>query len=257
VASSARLKDCLLGGKTNFPADRRLADAILVVDPFAATAAALARAFRVAVTMRVSAGGMGQFVDLGCGLPDPGWPRLPEFHHLATQPGSQDLRVVLVDVDPIVMVHARALLRGEPAGTVRHVEADLTETTAVLAALADFLDLRRPVALSLHDVLHTLGDDAAYLAVDAYKRALPSGSWLAISHQAPLADRVAAIRVRELHEDSGLTYFPRSAEQLGRFFDGWDLQAPGVAPLDHWLMNGGKPDPPETCAVYGAVALKP
>ena len=94
------------------------------------------RAF-LARVVRYLAGecGIRQFLDIGTGLPTPA-----STHQVAQAiaPGS---RVVYVDNDPLVLVHARALLTSGPQGSCDYVEADVRDTSAVLAGAAQTLDL--------------------------------------------------------------------------------------------------------------------
>ena len=76
--------------------------------------------------------------------------------HEVAQVAAPESRVVYVDHDPIVLAHARALLTSTPEGRTAYIEADLRNPKAILAspAVAQTLDLSRPVALMLVAVLH-------------------------------------------------------------------------------------------------------
>ena len=66
----------------------------------------------------------------------------------------------LTRYDPLVLVHARALLTSTPEGACDYIDADLRETDTILAEAAKTLDFARPVALMMLDK----ADNAAVLA---------------------------------------------------------------------------------------------
>ena len=69
--------------------------------------------------------GIRQFIDIGTGIPSAG-----NVHEVAGR-AAPDTRVVYVDNDPIVHVHANALLTG--SGATGIVLADLRDPAAILA----------------------------------------------------------------------------------------------------------------------------
>lgn len=119
-----------------------------------------------------------------------------------------------VDNDPLVLVHARALLISHLAGATAYLGVDLRQPDTILAApeLHDTLDLTRPVAVLLVAVRHFLPDhEQASDVVQTLMAAMPAGSCLVISHAttdalpANTASRLAAgvqgatsVRGREL-----------------------------------------------------------
>lgn len=110
----ARLYDYFLGGKDNYAVDREAASEVLHVAPEAGDIARANRAFlRRAVRFLAGEAGVRQFIDIGTGIPAAG-----NVHEVA-QEIRPDSRVVYVDNDPIVHVHANALLTGQGnTGTV-------------------------------------------------------------------------------------------------------------------------------------------
>jgi hypothetical protein len=176
----ARVYDYLLGGKDNFAPDRAAAEAGLKVNPNAATAPLQNRAFlRRTVRFLAEEAGVRQFLDIGTGLPTS-----PNVHELA-QAIDPSCRIVYVDNDPIVLAHARALLTSAPEGRTAYVDANLQDGNRILQAaeLLENLDLDRPVALLLFAILHFLDeDDDPYGLVERLMAALPSGSYLVLSH---------------------------------------------------------------------------
>src|SRR5919204_5391909 len=84
--------------------------------------------------------GIRQFLDIGTGIPTS-----PNVHEVA-QAVAPDARVVYVDNDPIVLAHARALLKSRAAGATAFILADLRQPQAILdhPTVQDTLDLSQP-----------------------------------------------------------------------------------------------------------------
>ena len=155
TAHPARRYDYWLGGKDNFAADRESADAIETIFPSIRTAARENRNFlHRAVRYLVTEAGVRQFLDIGTGLPT------ADNTHDIAQRLAPDARIVYVDNDPLVLVHARALLTSHPHGATQYIEADLRQPEQILtdADLTGTLDLAKPVALLLVAVLHFVPD---------------------------------------------------------------------------------------------------
>ena len=178
VAHPARIWDYFLGGKDNFTADRVAAQGVLEVLPAMAMVARAGRAFlAAAVHYLATDGGIGQFLDIGTGLPT------ANNTHEVAQRANELARIVYVDNDPIVLSHARALLTSGPDGETAYVDADIRDTDRVLAQAARTLDFTRPVAVMLLAVLHFVPDgDDPYKITAKLMDALPAGSFLALSH---------------------------------------------------------------------------
>ena len=108
---SARIYDYLLGGKDNFAADRDAAGAITVDWPNLPTSMRANRDFMARAAHHLAADfGIRQFLDVGTGLPTS-----PNLHEVVQRVAPRS-RVLYVDNDPIVLVHARALLTSTPEG---------------------------------------------------------------------------------------------------------------------------------------------
>jgi hypothetical protein len=255
VAHPARVYDYWLGGKDNFPADRALGDAIMAAVPTIKVMARANRAF-LGRAVRYLAGeaGIGQFLDIGTGIPTVG-----NTHEVA-QEVAPEARVVYVDNDPIVLVHARALMTGNDAGATAFIEADLREPHKILAdpALAATLDLGRPVALMLVAVLMYFRDEEGPREmVAALVDALPSGSYLAITHPTADFDAEAMAGAVAAAEHGGITLVPRSRAETEAFFTGLDLVEPGVVPVLAWRPDDGPPVDPRSAYYYAGIGRKP
>jgi hypothetical protein len=252
VAHTARMYDYFLGGKTNYPADREAAEAILAIYPQAPTTSRANRTFMTRVARHLAAElGVRQFLDIGTGIPTS-----PNLHDVvqAVTPGA---RVVYVDNDPIVLAHARALLTSDPAGRTAYIDADLRDPSAILSSdlLRATLDLSEPVALSLVAILHFIPDDAeAFDIVRSLMDRLPPGSYLTITHIAhdldPALNTVAAA-----YRQRGIPMASRDHHQLLRLFAGYELLEPGVVPLDRWHPEVTA-SPDVVIGGYGGVARK-
>src|SRR3954452_11618108 len=180
VSHAARRYNYLLGGKDHYAADRESGDALKSIFPAVEPAAWENRSFMRRVVHHLAAEyGTRQFIDVGVGLPF-----APNVHEVA-QTIHPDARVVYVDNDPIVAVHARALLAGTRPGVRVFVGGDVRDPEAITAdpLLRGTLDLARPVAVLLFAVLHYVPDDDVVAhALHPLAAACAPGSFLAMSH---------------------------------------------------------------------------
>jgi SAM-dependent methyltransferase len=250
VPRPARVYAYWLGGKDHFPADREAAEEVIACRPQVVAGARANRAFLARVVRYLAAEcGIRQFIDIGTGLPAPG------STHEVAQAIAPDCQIVYVDNDPLVLVHARALLTSTPPGGCGYVEADLRNTDAVLAGARGTLDLTQPAAVLLLAVLHFLSGDPAPI-IAALARQLAPGSYLVISHltgdfaPGPVTSGVAAYNALV---PTPLT--ARSHAQVSALFGDLSLVAPGVVPLTEW-----RPDAspfPHAADLYAGVARIP
>jgi hypothetical protein len=156
--------------------------------------------------------------------------------------------------NPIVLLHARALLSSTPQGTCDYVEADLRDTAAIVRAAARTLDLGAPVALMLLIILHLIPDvDAPYEIVAELMSALPSGSYLVLAHPASdiRAAQMAEMTRRVNARMSGPVATMRDRAAITRFCDGLDLVEPGVVQPQQWRPQPGTLSPPQVTAWCG------
>lgn len=239
IAHEARVYDYWLGGKDNYPADRALGDAIAEHVPAIKTMARANRAFLGrAVRHLVSEAGITQFLDIGTGIPTAG-----NTHEVAQQL-DPTARVVYVDKDPIVLAHARALMSSTPQGRTRFIHADLHDPRSILdhPDLADTLDRDEPVAIMLVAIMMYFSDaDRPQDVIAALLDAVPSGSYLVITH--PTADFApeAMAGVQAAAEASGISFHPRSNAATSELFAGTTLIDPGLVPVAAWrpeLIDG-------------------
>jgi O-methyltransferase involved in polyketide biosynthesis len=249
VPHSARIWNYWLGGKDNFAADREVGDQMREIYPDIVEVARVSRAFLVRV-VRYLAGDVGirQFLDIGTGLPT-----VNNTHEVA-QAIAPDCRVVYVDNDPLVLVHARALLTSTPEGATDYVDADVHDPDQILQAAARTLDFTQPVALMM---LGILGNVIEYADARAIARrlvdAVPSGSYVVVNDGTTSEERDAAMQAGS---DAGITYVVRTPEEIAGYLDGLELLEPGVVPTPRWRPEPGA-GVPEELAVCCGVARKP
>jgi hypothetical protein len=257
VAHPARRYNYWLGGKDHFAADRASGDEFLRHFPWIPIGVRENRAFlQRAVRYLTAEAGIRQFLDIGTGLPT------ADNTHEVAQRIAPESRIVYVDNDPLVLVHARALLRSTPEGRTAYLQADLREPDVILgrAGLTDTLDLTQPVALMIIAVFHFVpGQDAPRPIVECLMGALPSGSYLAVSHVTQDFMPPEQLAAHEKMASAGQSdYWLRSRDEFSALLEGLELVEPGIVPVSQWRPDPGASVPePSEVGVWGAVARKP
>lgn len=229
--NAARIYDYLLGGKENFAADRAAAEQLSRALPDAARIARANRAFLAAAVRQVAGHGIGQYVDVGAGLPTP-----PNVHECA-RAVVPDARVTYVDNDPVVVSHARALLATDDLVSV--VSADARDCQAILSALelGTTIDLSQPVCVLLVSMLHFMADSDADRLVAAFRDRMAPGSYLVLSagcrddSTVPMGDDIQSAY------GSGTTLSGRTACEIAAYFGDFELLPPGVVPVAEWPLE--------------------
>ncbi len=253
VAHPARIYDYWLGGKDNYAADREAAEQAIVANPGILADVRANRAFLArAVTYLAAECGIRQFLDIGTGLPT------ASNTHEVAQSVAPESRIVYVDNDPIVLLHARELLSSTPQGATDYLDADLPDTSGILDQAAGTLDCTQPVAVMLLIVLHLIpdADDPAGIVAGLLGRLAP-GSYLVISHPAsdirPAAMAEMTKRINERLGPARGTM--RDKAQIARFFGGLELVEPGIVQPHQWRPAGAGPK--EDVTAWCGVARKP
>jgi O-methyltransferase involved in polyketide biosynthesis len=229
VPHISRVYDYWLGGKDNFAADRELGEKTRLAYPNIVDSVRANRAFLSRSVRFLTGAGITQFLDIGAGLPT-----ADNIHEVA-QREVPEARVVYADNDPIVLAHARALLRSGPQGGLDYLDADVRFPDMILAEASKTLDFRQPVAIMLLTVLQFTPDSEVYSIVERLMTACPSGSYLVISHPASdiEADRHNEM-VRRMNESMEQKVTLRDHAALTRLFDGLELVEPGVVKASQW-----------------------
>jgi O-methyltransferase involved in polyketide biosynthesis len=222
--NTARVYSRLLGGKDHFPADRGEADALLELYPPLADMVKENRAFIAEAVTWAAGQFVGQFIDLGAGLPT-----TPTVDHIVRM-ALPAARVAYVDWDPVVLSHARALLAGPGVAVAA---ADLRDPAAVLADpdLRAVINPAEPVCVILGAVLHFLDAGTAREATAGYARLIAPGSCLVIScatfDDETLAKRLAA-------EYTAGQFINHSRADVASFFAGLEMVGPGLSEARTW-----------------------
>lgn len=259
--SIARTYDASLGGKDNFEVDREVMRQVLEVVPeFGDIAMGNRRWLIRAVRFLTEQAGIDQFLDLGSGLPT------AENTHQAAQRINPDARVVYVDNDSACQAFGRALL--EENHRTHFADADLTYPAEVLnnPQVTKHVDFSRPVGLMHCATLHHVADEQYPREImEAYREALPSGSYLVLSHACDPQDAEGyytrlARSLEQRFWDAGFgSGYLRTPDEIRAFFGDWELIDPGLVILPHWWPDGPRVQPltDGEHLMVGGVARKP
>jgi O-methyltransferase involved in polyketide biosynthesis len=252
VPHISRVYDYWLGGKDNFAADRELGEQTLLAYPNIVDSVRANRAFLVrSVRFLTTEMGIRQFLDIGAGLPT-----TDNIHEVA-QREAPDSRVVYADNDPVVLTHARALLRSTPPGALAYLDADLRDPGTILAEAAKTLDFSQPVAIILLTVLQFAPDSEVYAIVERLVAACSPGSFLVISH--PASDIEAerhSDMVGRMNKSMQQKVTLRDRAAMARLFAGLDLAEPGIVKASQWRPDSDAQAATPTVLWVG-VARKP
>jgi hypothetical protein len=195
--------------------------------------------------------GIRQFLDIGTGIPT------ANNTHEVAQSVAPDSRIVYGDNDPMVLAHARALLRSKPEGVTAYLQADLRDVARILDNAARTLDFSQPVALMLMAVLQYIpDDDDPHRIVSELLAAIPPGSHLVISHLASdINTEQVAESMQRYNERAVGEATPRNRADVARFFTGTELLPPGLVPIPEW-----RPEAPaagtDSIAMWGGIGRK-
>jgi SAM-dependent methyltransferase len=257
-ASVARVYDAFLNGKDNYAIDREVLHRIQQVAPEAAQLGWDNREFLIrASRFIVGQTGITQYLDCGSGLPT------AENTHQVVQRVQPGARVVYVDNDPVVLAHGRALL--EENDRTHLIGADIFEPRQVLEneTVRKFINFSEPLALYQCGTIHHYTGDRYAEIMNEYIDALPSGSYVALSHFLdPETDEHSALarKMEEIfiHSPMGSGSF-RTRAQILSMLDGLDLVDPGLVLCADWWPDGPRVKPLSSVqyCIAGAVGRKP
>lgn len=246
--SIARVYDYVLGGKDHYEIDRQVSAALFHAVPETGQLALDNRNhLRRAVTWLVREAGIRQIVDLGSGLPTVG-----NVHAIA-HAVDPSVRVVYVDIDPIVLAHGRALLEDDETTTV--ILGDVRDIDAVFThpSVRSLIDTTQPFAVLAASILHHLSDDEDPYAVSAAITAkLSPGSYALFSNFLDDDEpRAKALERAFIEGGLGTGRFRTWAEQQ-RFFEGLELVEPGLTYANDWRPDEQTPTDSPTHTLYAA-----
>ena len=253
VAHNARVWNYWIGGKDNYEIDQQVGEHVAGMFPVIREVARadrdfLGRAVRFLATER----GVRQFLDIGTGLPT-----VDNTHEIA-QRVAPDARIVYVDNDPLVLIHARTLLTSTPEGVTDYIDADVHDPEAIVQRATDTLDFDRPIAVMMLGILNFILDtEDAREVVRRVMASVPSGSFLVLTHPTFDADLGGEGNIPAMtfwNENATPPITARSREDVAAFFEGLDLLDPGLVPCSRWRPDS---DSPAVVPQFGAVAVKP
>lgn len=252
IAHSGRVYDWLLAGKDNFAADRALGQELTEALPTARSSAIENRRFlNRAVRHLVEEHGIRQILDIGTGIP-----ARPHPHEVA-QAIAPETRVLYIDNDPIVLAHGRALMISSEQGRSDYIAGDLRWPKSILRDAALTLDLTQPVALLVVGVLMLLTDEEdPWACVRELMDALPSGSYLVITHVASDFDSQAMADAVAAAQRVQMSVAPRDRDEVARFFTGLELIEPGLVPVTQWHPEDDSVQDPSVACLWAGVARK-
>jgi O-methyltransferase involved in polyketide biosynthesis len=237
VPHSARILNYWLGGQDNYAVDRRTGKRMLAMAPDMARSARENRYF-LGRAVRYLAGeaGIRQFLDIGTGLPT------ANNTHEVAQRVAPESRIVYVDNDPLVLVHARALLTSTPEGACDYIDADVNDPETILREAARTLDFSQPVAIMMLAILQFVPGGQAQPIIGRLIDAVPSGSYLTIAHPTAEVDGEAMNKVMQFWNKHGSALMTlRTRAEIVRLFDRVKLLDPGVVSCPRW-----RPEPATT-----------
>jgi O-methyltransferase involved in polyketide biosynthesis len=231
VSHSARIWNYWLGGKDHYPVDQQVGDQILAFVPELVRSARADRHFLArAVRYLAAEQGIRQFLDIGTGLPT-----VDNTHQLA-QRIAPESRIVYVDNDPLVLVHARALLASTPEGACDYIDADVHDPETIVRQASRTVDFSQPVAIMMLGIVNFIIDTGqAQQIVRQLVDGVPPGSYLVISHPTTEVDAGPMTEAVSFWNQQGSAPMTlRTREELMLFFDGMELAEPGVVTCSRW-----------------------
>jgi S-adenosyl methyltransferase len=251
--SQARIYDYLLGGSHNFAVDRAAARQLIAMVPDVVLVAQANRAFLRRAVQFLIGTGIRQFLDVGSGVPTS-----RNVHEIA-QGAAPESRVVYVDIDPVAVADGQRILAGNERATV--IREDMRRPEHILGhpEVRGLIDFTQPVAILLVSVLHFVADPDVPAAILATLRdAVPSGSYLALSHVTADAQPEAAAKVAGTNEHAATFAMARTAAEVERFCAGFDLVEPGLVPVERWRPECPEDlDGRELLCMHAGVGRKP
>lgn len=251
VPNVARMYDYYLGGKDNFASDRAAAEQVLENMPGMRYAARENRGFLQRSVRYLATQGIRQFLDLGAGLPTQG--QVHEIAHTVA-PGA---KVMYVDHDPVVVVHARALIQAP--GTVTVLEGDLRQPDHILnhPKTRAIFNWDEPVGVLMYAVMHFIPDEEASGIIAAFRDAMAPGSYLVMSHgTADATGEQEASKAEEVYEGASARSRLRQRQEILPLFEGFEMVDPGLVWLPQWRPEGKPPAEPWRSLVYAGVGRK-
>src|SRR6266545_1515873 len=162
----------------------------------------------------------------------------------------------IVDNDPLVLAHARALLVGSPEGATDYLDADVHDPDTILHEAARTLDFTQPVAVMMLGILGFVGSYAeARSIVTRLLEGVPSGSYLVIADGTNTSGEI--VEAARVSNAGGHHYTLRSPQEIAGFFAGLEVVEPGVVSVSRWRPEPGPSGVPAELHGFCGIARKP
>ncbi|WP_406601674.1 SAM-dependent methyltransferase [Lentzea miocenica] len=255
VPSAARVYDYLLGGAHNFAIDRMMGEKVEKMMPHARSAARVNRALLRRTVRFMVDQGVRQFLDIGSGIPT-----VANVHEVA-QEEAPESRIVYVDRDPVAVAHGELIVAGNDRVSV--LQADMRDPDSILTSgeANRLLDFDQPIGLLMLFTVHWVPTEAdPWGLLKHYREALPSGSYLAISHMAnDHANDEAFAAANRMNQAGGDVVVERSRDEIAAFFGDFELVEPGLVKYAEWRPSGPgdiSDDPAVNRVAYAGVGRK-
>ncbi|MFI5587862.1 SAM-dependent methyltransferase [Amycolatopsis sp. NPDC051758] len=251
--NAARVYDYILGGELNYAVDRMFAEQVLSAQPNARERAQLNRQWlRRAIRFGMD-NGIRQFLDIGSGMPTVG-----HVHEVA-QAIDPRSRVVYVDNEPVAVAHSEIVLEDNENAAMVFADAEFPDDVLEHETTEMMLDLDQPVMVVMALFVHFIPDerDPARLLA-SYRDALAPGSYLALSSATHEHQSDGTARAVAMYQKSSNPVVPRSADELRKLVDGFEIVDPGIVFIPEWRPDAASdvPDDPAECGGLALVARK-
>jgi hypothetical protein len=136
------------------------------------------------------------------------------------------------------------------------IHADLRNPEVILGhpETRRMIDFGQPVAVLLSAVLHFIPDsDSPARILETLRAPLAAGSYIAISHGCRDTDPEMSDTFNSIYSNRvAATSVARTRDEIGSFFDGFDLVPPGLVWVPEWRPDSPA-DVPENPAIVAAV----
>lgn len=183
-----------------------------------------------------------QILDLGSGLP------ADENTHEVAHAIDESVRVVYDDHDPMTAAHADHLLAGSQ--NVEFLSHDVRDVDAVLndPKTRRLIDFDQPVGIMMASILQLFGDEVdTHGIVRRYLDAVPSGSYLALSHFTTVGPDPARMQgLLDVMAGASEPLVFRTPEEIERYFEGMELVQPYFGSSENdlvWVNRWHATDP--------------
>ncbi|KAL7795953.1 S-adenosyl-L-methionine dependent methyltransferase [Trichoderma ceciliae] len=249
--SVARMYDCYLGGKHNYPSDRAAAAKVKDAFPNIIELVAEGRHFQRRVIRYMSYQGIDQFMDIGSGLPS------SDNTHQVAQRVNPNARVVYVDIDESAVAHGRQILSGNPLTTI--IQGSVLELEPILnnPETKNLIDFSKPVGVVMMGLLHFFPIDTGRGILKNLHGRLSSGSLIGFSHGMLDYQKEQAVEdLKTIYKKTPTPITLRTMVDIEKIREGLPAVEPGLVLIHDWKMDmaeEGEPEPPKAFIWAGVI----